>query len=126
FNFTRADEIVDFAEDNEMSIHGHTLVWHSCTPAWIEKGDFPREEAIAYLRDYIFTVVGRYQGRINVWDVVNEGLADSGAIRETPWHRLIGDDYIEMAFQFAHEADPNARLFYNDYGIEGIGPKSDA
>lgn len=126
FNFEPMDEIVDFAEANDMSVHGHTLVWHSCTPTWIENGDFTRDEAIQYLRDYIMTVVGRYQGRIPVWDVINEGIDDDATIRNNAWHRLIGDDYLELAFQFAHEADPDALLLYNDYGIEGINAKSNA
>lgn len=125
FDFRAMDEITNFAEANNMGIHGHTLVWHQCTQDWVIQGDFPREEAIQYLRDYIMTVVGRYQGRINIWDVVNEYIQDDDAtIRETPWQRLIGDDYIDLAFQFAHEADPNAKLFYNDYGIEGMGGKA--
>lgn len=126
FDFSNVDEIVSFAEEHEMSVHGHALVWHSCTQEWVENGDFSREVAIGYLRDYIYTVVGRYKGRIPVWDVVNEGIDDNAGIRDTPWRRLIGDDYIELAFQFAHEADPDALLFYNDYNIESTNAKSDA
>jgi endo-1,4-beta-xylanase len=127
FDFSDFDQLVAFAEANDMAVHGHTLVWHSCMPRWIENGDFSREEAIGLLRDYIYTMVGRYKGRIPVWDVVNEGVDDSGnGLRETPWLRLIGDDYIDLAFQFAHEADPDAKLLYNDYGAEGINAKSNA
>jgi GH35 family endo-1,4-beta-xylanase len=127
YDFRDFDQLVAFAEEHDMAIHGHTLVWHSCMPGWISSGDFSREEAIQLLHDHIMTTVGRYKGRIAIWDVVNEGIADSGAgLRETPWQQLIGDDYIELAFQFAHEADPDALLFYNDYGAEGSGGKSDA
>jgi len=127
FDFRGFDRLVAFAEEHNMAIHGHALVWHSCTPQWVENGDYTRDEAIGLLRDSIMTIVGRYKGRIPIWDVVNEGITDSGAaLRDTPWRRLIGDDYIELAFQFAHEADPDALLFYNDYGTEGINPKSDA
>lgn len=125
FNFTRLDRLVKFAEDNDMTIRGHTLMWHQCVPTWLENGPFTREEAIEALRYHIMTVVGRYKGRIAAWDVANEGIADgSGGIRETPWQRWIGDDYMEIAFQFAHEADPDALLFYNDYGAEGMNGKS--
>lgn len=125
FDFRDFDELVAFAEANDMIIHGHTLLWHQCVPSWLENAQFSREEAINAMRDHIYTVVGRYKGRIAIWDVVNEGINDNGAgVRETPWQRLIGDDYIELAFQFAHEADPDALLFYNDYGAEGINAKS--
>jgi len=70
------------------------------------------------MRDHIHKVVGRYKGRIKAWDVVNEALNDDGSLRKTPWYRIIGEDYIAKAFQFAHEADPAAELRYNDYSIE--------
>ncbi|MFN8417645.1 MAG: endo-1,4-beta-xylanase [Anaerolineae bacterium] len=127
FNFTKMDQLMDFAEQNNMVFRGHTLVWHSCTPNWFSNGKFSRDEAIQILRDHIMTVVGRYKGRIPIWDVVNEGIADgNGKMRVTPWQQMIGDDYIELAFRFAHEADPEALLFYNDYGAEGMNAKSDA
>lgn len=127
FDFRRLDRLVAFAEEHDMVLRGHALVWHSCTPAWLEAGPFTRDEAIDLLRDSIMTIVGRYKGRIAMWDVVNEGIADSGGtLRETPWWRWIGDDYIELAFRFAHEADPDALLFYNDYGAEGMNTKSNA
>jgi len=127
FDFRKFDKLVAFAEQNNMIIHGHNLVWHQCVPNWLANGNYSRDEAIQLLRDHIMTVVGRYKGRIAIWDVVNEAIADDGSgLRDTPWRRLIGDDYIELAFQFAHEADPDALLFYNDYGAEGMNAKSDA
>lgn len=127
FNFVPLDELMAFAEAHEMAVHGHTLLWHQCVPDWLANGTYTREEAIGLLRDHIYTVVGRYKGRIAIWDVVNEAVNDDGqGLRDTPWHRLIGDDYVELAFQFAHEADPDALLFYNDYGGEGINNKSNA
>lgn len=127
FDFRNVDELIAFAEANNMVFRGHALVWHSCMPGYLEVGEYTREEAIQLLRDYIMTMVGRYKGRIPIWDVVNEGVADGGGgLRDTPWRRLIGDDYIELAFQFAHEADPDALLFYNDYGAEGMNAKSNA
>jgi endo-1,4-beta-xylanase len=78
------------------------------------------------LRGHITTVVGRYRGRIAAWDVVNEAIEEDGTLRDTFWLRIIGPEYIDMAFQWAHEADPDALLFYNDYASEGLGRKSDA
>lgn len=127
FDFTRFDQLVDYAEQHNMAIHGHTLLWHQCMPDWVASGSFSREEAIGILRDHIYTVVGRYKGRIPIWDVVNEAWADNGTeMRDIPWLRLIGEDYVELAFQFAHEADPDAVLFYNDYGAEGLNNKSNS
>jgi GH35 family endo-1,4-beta-xylanase len=127
FTFQRFDKLVAFAQEHDMMIHGHALVWHQCTPDWVTSSDFTREQAIQALHDSIFTIVGRYKGRVPIWDVVNEGIADGGGgLRDTQWRQVIGDDYIELAFQFAHEADPDALLFYNDYGAEGGGSKSDA
>jgi endo-1,4-beta-xylanase len=80
---------------------------------------------IEILREHVTTVVGRYRGRIVAWDVVNEAVADDGSLRDTIWSRGIGPEYVEMAFRWAHEADPDALLFYNDYGGEGLGRKSD-
>lgn len=125
FNFSRLDRLIAFAEERDMTIRGHTLMWHQCVPTWLENGPFTREEAIEALRYHIYTVVGRYKGRIAAWDVANEGINDgAGGIRETPWQRWIGDDYMELAFQFAHEADPDALLFYNDYGAESMNAKA--
>jgi GH35 family endo-1,4-beta-xylanase len=123
FDFRATDELVAFAEANQMTVRGHTLIWHSCTPDWIESGNFSRDELIAIMRDHIFTVVGRYKGRIPAWDVVNEAI-DGGSWRDTVWYRVIGEDYLDLAFQFAHEADPQALLYYNDYGAEGMNQKS--
>lgn len=125
-DFTGADAIIAFAEAHDMAVRGHALVWHGATPDWVKVGDLTRDQAIDLLRTYIYTVVGRYRGRVMAWDVVNEGIDDDGELRRTVWANLIGDDYIEMAFRWAHEADPGALLFYNDYGAEGMGRKSDA
>jgi endo-1,4-beta-xylanase len=126
YNFTNADAIVDFALSHGMQVKGHTLVWHQQLPAWLTNRSWTRDELIAVLRDHITTVVGRYKGRVSYWDVVNEAIDDSGNLRNTIWLQMIGPEYIEMAFQWAHEADPNAKLIYNDYGTEGLGRKSDA
>lgn len=127
FQFGRGDQIVDFALEHDMEIHGHTLVWHSQTPAWFfqENGKpVSRETAIERLRNHIYTVVGKYKGIVKEWDVVNEPIADDGSgLRNSPWYQAIGKDYIKLAFQFAHEADPDAKLVLNDYNIEVPGKR---
>jgi endo-1,4-beta-xylanase len=126
YNFEQADAIATFAKNNNMSLRGHTLVWHNQLPQWLTEKEWTREEAIAILREHIHRVVGHYRGQVMAWDVVNEAITDDGTLRDTIWRRTIGSDYIEMAFRWAHEADPDAQLFYNDYGGEGRGRKSDA
>lgn len=125
YDFSKTDAIVEFAREHQMQIRGHTLVWHNRQPEWLREGEFSRDELIEILRSHIQTVVGRYKGQIAVWDVVNEAIADDGSFRDTIWWRGIGPEYIEMAFRWAHEADPDALLFYNDYGGEGMNQKSD-
>lgn len=119
FNFKHADEFVDFAEENNMHIVGHCLVWHSQCPAWMFQGKWRREMSRELLkdrmRDHIYTVVGRYKGRVKGWDVVNEAINDDGTFRKSPYYNILGEEFIELAFKFAHEADPDAELYYNDY-----------
>ena len=122
YRFAGPDRYVDFGKRNGMFVLGHTLVWHSQTPRWVFQDDsgkpLTRDALLARMRDHILTVVGRYKGRIDGWDVVNEALNDDGTLRNSPWRRIIGDDYIAKAFEFAHEADPSAQLNYNDYSLE--------
>jgi endo-1,4-beta-xylanase len=119
YNFEPADSFVAFGEKNKMFIIGHCLVWHSQTPKWVfedEKGNpATRELLLQRMKDHIYTVVGRYKGRVHGWDVVNEAVNEDGTLRKSKWLEIIGEDYIEKAFQFAHEADPDAELYYNDY-----------
>jgi endo-1,4-beta-xylanase len=126
FSFHEADVIVDFAEAHAMKVRGHTLVWHHQLPSWLTESNWSRDELIRILQEHIATVVGKYRGRIRVWDVLNEAIADDGSLRDTIWLRGIGPEYIDMAFRWAHEADPDALLFYNDHGGEGLGQKADA
>lgn len=126
YNFYRVDPVFDFAEENDLLIHANTLLWYREIPAWFAEGDFTREESIEIMREHITTLVGRYKGRAYAWDVVNEAFTDDGELRESIWLERIGPDYIELAYQFAHEADPDALLFYNDYGAEEPNAKSDA
>ncbi|MCM3629849.1 endo-1,4-beta-xylanase [Paenibacillus glycanilyticus] len=121
YAFEQADRIAGFARDNGMKLRGHTLVWHNQTPSWVfEDGNgglAGRELLLARMKSHIETVVERYKDIIYCWDVVNEAVTDSGeeSLRPSKWLHGIGEDYIEQAFRFAHEADPKALLFYNDY-----------
>ncbi len=122
YDFDASDRYVQFGENYGMFTIGHTLVWHNQTPDWVfkdTKGDLVnRDELLKRLREHIQTVVGRYKGKIKGWDVVNEALNEDGTLRQTPWLKIIGEDYIAKAFQFVHEVDPNAELYYNDYSLE--------
>jgi endo-1,4-beta-xylanase len=128
YRFNNTDALVKFAEDNGMAIRGHTLVWHNQLPAWLVTGNFTRDQVIEFLHNHIQTVVGRYKGKIGAWDVVNEAVPDSGGglRKDSFWFQKIGPDYIKLAFEFAHEADPDAKLYYNDYSNEDMGAKSNA
>ena len=123
YDWGGADAFVDFAEAHGLSVTGHTLVWHSQTPDWVfeDEGGAPlsREALLARMERHISAVVGRYRGRVAGWDVVNEALDGSGdgSLRDSPWRRIIGDDYVAHAFRFAHAADPDAALYYNDYAL---------
>lgn len=126
FDFSKADEIVNFALKNHQKVRGHTLVWFHRIPEWLKKGRYSRAEMMDLLKNHIQTVVGHYKGKVYSWDVVNEALDDRGRLRDSIWLRTIGPEYIPLAFLWAHEADPEALLFYNDYGIDGMNRKSDA
>ena len=130
FNFGPSDAYVAFGERNQMFIVGHTLVWHSQTPRWVFQDStgapLGRDSLLARMREHIHTVVGRYKGRIKGWDVVNEALDDDGSLRDSPWRRIIGDDYVAKAFEFAREADPNVELYYNDYSLENAPKRNGA
>lgn len=114
-----ADQMVDFATRNKLQMIGHTLVWHSQVPAHVfvnAKGEpHDREALLQVMKEHITTLAGRYKGRINAWDVVNEAVEDNGSWRQTGWYKAIGEDYIEQAFRLAHQVDPAAQLLYNDY-----------
>lgn len=134
FDFKGPDAAVDFAEVNGMDFVGHALVWHAMVPDWIFKNkdgsSVTREVLIERMRTHINTVVGRYKGRIKYWDVVNEAIDTKwiddpktgkrkqiAFLRDSPWLKIIGKDYIELAYRFTHEADPDALLLYNDYSM---------
>lgn len=130
YDFSATDHYVEFGEKNRMAIIGHTLVWHQQTPKWVfedDKGNpVTRNVLLQRMHDHIQTVVGRYKGRIKGWDVVNEALADDGRLRESPWLKIIGEDYLEKAYEYAHQADPKAELYYNDYALENAPKRNGA
>ena len=130
YDFQGPDRYVAFGEKYHMAIMGHTLVWHKQTPRWVfedARGNpVDRETLLGRLRDHIHTVVGRYKGRIMGWDVVNEALNEDGTMRQTAWLKIIGEDYVAKAFEFAHEADPQAQLYYNDYALENEAKRKGA
>lgn len=120
YYWERIDSILAFAEANNQKLFGHNLIWHSSTPKWVEeRGSKDSLWLGEFMREYIKTYVGRYKGKISGWDVVNEGLeTHGGELRATMWYNALGEEYIEKAFTYAHEADPEAILFYNDFNIE--------
>jgi len=134
YNFTASDALVSLAEAADMEVVGHALVWHHQVPNWIFKnksgGVVSRELLIERMRDHIFTIMERYKGRIKYWDVVNEAVdlkrvngKQVAFLRESPWYKIIGEDYLEMAYRFAQEADPDALLLYNDFSMTDL-PKT--
>lgn len=124
-----ADAIVDFAQQNHLKVRGHTLCWHNQTPRWFFTDStgkqVTREVLLARMKQHISDVVGRYKGKIYAWDVVNEAVPDNGpdVYRKSKFYEIIGEEYIEKAFEYAHAADPSAQLFYNDYNTESASKR---
>jgi endo-1,4-beta-xylanase len=122
YDFTPADRFVEFGEKNNMFIIGHTLVWHSQIPDWAFEDDagrlLKRDAMLARMKAHIATVVGRYKGKVKGWDVVNEALSDEGEVQKTKWMHTVGEDFVEKAFEYAHQADPDAELYYNDFSLD--------
>jgi endo-1,4-beta-xylanase len=127
FDFGPADGMMAFAGRHGMKVRAVPLVWHDALPEWARDKTFPRREAFDILREHIFSVMGHFRGRVFAWDVLNEGLSDNGpGLREEgPWYRSIGPEYVERVYHWAHEADPQALLFYNDFGMDGMSEKAD-
>ncbi|MEN3157066.1 endo-1,4-beta-xylanase [Alkalimonas sp. NCh-2] len=122
YDFSYVDDFVDMAYKSDFQLIGHTLVWHKANPSWlftdrVMNGDMVRDFYLEVMRKHIATMVARYRGKVHGWDVVNEAFYYDGNFRPSPWLNLIGKDYIEKAFEFAHQADPDAELYYNDYGL---------
>lgn len=128
YNFTQADEFVAFGEKNGMLITGHTLIWHSQLSPWFcvdgEGKNVSPEVLKKRMKDHITTIVKRYKGRIIGWDVVNEAIEDDGSYRKSKFYEILGEEYIPLAFQYAHEADPDAELYYNDFSMANPGKRA--
>jgi endo-1,4-beta-xylanase len=127
FSFCAGDRLLAFAQANGIKMRGHNLVWGVYNPAWLTSGSYTPAQASLILQEHINAVVGHYKGQLADWDVVNEAISDSPpyGLKASYWLTQLGNNYMDTAFQWAHAADPNAKLFYNDYGGEGLGGKSD-
>ncbi len=127
YDFTLADQFVAFGEKNNLTITGHTLLWHSQLAPWFcvdEQGNNVSPEVLKErIKNHITTIVSRYKGRIKGWDVVNEAIEDDGTYRNSKFYQILGEEYIALAFQYAHEADPDAELYYNDYSMSKPGKR---
>ncbi|MGA5700577.1 endo-1,4-beta-xylanase [Peterkaempfera bronchialis] len=126
YNWKAADQLVSFARAHGQLVRGHTLVWHSQLPSWLTNGSFTPAQLRDILRKHITDEAGHFKGKIWQWDVVNEAFNDDGTLRDTIWLQQLGPGYIADAFRWAHQADPKAVLFINDYNIEGVNAKSTA
>lgn len=136
YNFDATDKFVEFGEKYNKTLRGHTLIWHSQCPDWFfvdKDGETASAELLVQrIKDHVTTVVSRYKGKIDTWDVVNEAMDDSSGLRFSNWLRIVGDydgdgdryDFMETAFTAAREADPDARLIINDYSLESNESKA--
>ena len=128
-DFSAADELVRFARSNGQKVRGHTLLWHNQLPAWLTEGvasgAIPPTELRQILRQHILDVTRHFRGKVYQWDVVNEVVDDNGNLRDTLWLRQLGEGYIADAFRWAHEGDPHAKLYLNDYNLEFRSAKVD-
>jgi endo-1,4-beta-xylanase len=126
YNFTQADALVDFARAHGQLVRGHTLLWHNQLPSWLTSGDFTADELRSILKEHITAEATHFKGKIWQWDVVNEVFNDDGTMRNSIWLQKLGPGYIADAFKWAHAADPKAKLYINDYNVEGVNAKSTA
>lgn len=121
FDFRTADKFVSYCEENGLTVFGHCLVWHSQAPDWMffdGHGNLVSSEKLAdRIKKHVKTVVAHFRGKVYGWDVVNEAIEDDGSFRQSPLFKILGEDFIEIAFRAAQEADPNAQLYYNDYSM---------
>ncbi|KAI5776902.1 glycosyl hydrolase family 10 protein [Geopyxis carbonaria] len=124
FNFADADATMDFASSNGQKVRGHTLIWYASAPAFLT--GLSKDDLTAAIKSHISTVVKRYAGRIYAWDVVNEIFEDSGEFRQSVFYTVLGEDFVDIAFRAASEADPAAMLYINEYNLEWAGPKIEA
>ena len=127
FTFDKADGLVAFAQQNGMKMRGHCGLWHQAVPGWLEDAPADRDSMLAIMAEHITTVFERYRGKVAEWDVVNEAIGDDDSVlyRKTLWLERVGEDNLDSAFHVAHRADPDAKLYYNDYGGEEMNAKAD-
>lgn len=128
FTYTSADKMIEFANEHNLKVVGHNLAWHQQSPSWMAQDKNDRDKAIEQLKSHITNVAGHYKGKLISWDVVNEAIEDgvslpadgdwTKCLRKNQWYNAIGPEYLAMAFQFAREADPDCKLYYNDYNLE--------
>ncbi|MFJ6215842.1 endo-1,4-beta-xylanase [Streptomyces sp. NPDC092296] len=121
-----ADTLVDFARSHNQLVRGHTLIWHNQLPSWVTGGNWTTAQLRDILHRHITDEVSHFKGKVWQWDVVNEAFNDDGTMRDTIWLQKLGPGYIADAFRWAHQADPKAKLYINDYNIEGVNAKSTA
>lgn len=127
FDWSGPDTVVGFADDHDLTVRGHTLVWHNQLPSWVADDSWEADELREVLREHTEALMGRYQGRVSAWDVINEPFEDDGPeLRENIWYSTLGEDYIAEALHLAHEVDPESDLYINEFDIEGGGEKTDA
>ncbi|MFF9622047.1 endo-1,4-beta-xylanase [Streptomyces griseosporeus] len=130
YDWTAADQLIDFARAHGQSVRGHTLLWHNQLPAWLTQGvadgTIDATELRQILHDHITAVVTHFKGKLYQWDVVNEVFNDDGTYRDSLWLQKLGPGYIADAFRWARAADPKVKLFFNDYNVEGVNAKSTA
>ncbi|KAK8000436.1 Endo-1-4-beta-xylanase 1 [Apiospora arundinis] len=123
FTFGNGDKIANFASSHGQMLRCHTLVWYAQLPGWVQSGNWNKDSLTAVINTHISNVVGHYKGKCYAWDVVNEALNEDGSYRNNPFLRVLGDSYFAIAFDAAAKADPNTKLYYNDYNLETLSPK---
>jgi endo-1,4-beta-xylanase len=119
WRFSVADEMVDWARSHGKRVRGHTLIWSNQNPPWVEQGVWTRDTLLKVMKNHINTTMGHFRGRVHEWDVVNEAIDPHGNWVRNVWYRVIGPDYVDWAFRYARQADPGARLYYNETGLDG-------